>query len=434
MTDLFEIIESVQVTLASSHVPEKDQLLSVHKALDLKIRNANKRLRECDALLASGHRSEAIQMAEHEPALLDVVSILDFAELPEWNDYVAELGLTVTPELLVDIAADLNLAYAEDAPLERHLQQLRLYSLARVPLRIRIDLLKKIARIDVTNPVWETDRHTYEEERLRQIKEEYRDAKQNNDVEKLNELVAELRGKWLEQPRKQFTNTIIRAVKDLESVHAIKQLRNVVEELQAAREQSDLDWAIQLNEKWNSLAQSCTRDSKEFRELSATAREMLSWAKQQQSMRSDEETSSKKVELLQRALNAGMDVEELRRRYVAATRYRNVELPAEIQQDYDDAILFFEQRRRTRRIIVAVCVVTGVVLIAIVIGVVKWMSSPENGQTQTSEFVPVTYAHIGDTGGVREISKLVTIQPNGATRRRNGIKTLKSWHRRLAGA
>ncbi len=289
MADLFELIEQVQVTLSSSHVPEKDQLHSLHKSLDNEIRNANKRLRECDALLAGGHRSEAIQMAEHEPALLDVVSVLDFAELPEWNDYVAELGLTVTPDLLVDVAADLNLAYVEDAPLERHMQQLRLYSLARAPLRNRIDLLRKIARLDVTNSVWETDRRSYEEERLRQIKDEFREAKQNNDNEKLRELAAELRGKWLVQPPKKFINSIIRAVRELESVHAISQLRNVAEDLRAAREQGDLDWATQLNEKWNSLAKNCTDDSKEFRELSATARQTLNWVKQQQSTRTGEE-------------------------------------------------------------------------------------------------------------------------------------------------
>jgi hypothetical protein len=412
MTDLFELIEHVQVTLASSRVPEKDQLLSLHKTLDHEIRNANKRLRECDALLVSGHRSEAIQMAEHEPALLDVVSILDFTELPEWNDYVAELGLTVTPELLVDIAADVNLAYVEDAPLERHLQRLRLYSIARAPLRTRIDLIRKIAQLDVTNPVWETDRRSYEEERLRQIKEEFRDAKQSSDIKKLQELVTELRGNWLVRPRKKFANSIIQAVRELESVHAIKQLREVAEDLQAARKQGNLNWAIQLNEKWTSLAQNCTEESKEFQELCSTAQQTLNWAKQRQLTQADEEEFSNKVERLQRAIYSGMDIEELRRRYVAVTRYSKFEIPAKILQDYDDAILIFEQRRRNRLIIIVACIVAMVVLIGIVIGIVSWILKPENGKTNNIESVPVYYGNIGETGEVRDISKLIRLKPN----------------------
>ena len=398
MADLFELIEHVQVTLASSHVPEKDQLLSLHKSLDSEIRNANKRLRECDALLAGGHRSEAIQLAEHEPALLEVVSILDFAELPEWNDYVAELGLTVTPELLVDIAADLNLAYAEDAPLESHLRQLRLYSLARMPLRSRIELIKKIARLDGSNPVWETDQRCYEEERLRQIKEEFRDANQDNDIEKLHKLVAELRGKWLAQPRKKFINRIIQAAMELESGYAIKQLGKVAEDLHAAQEQGDLNWAIELNEKWISLAQTCSEDSKELRALHATAQQTLSWAKQQQLTRADEEAFAKKVDLLRRALKTGMDTAELRRRFVAATRYSNFDLPAEIQQDYDDAILNFERRQRTRLIMIVAGIVALVVLIGIVIGIVIWTSKPKNGQTKNAEPAPVAFANIRHNG------------------------------------
>ena len=412
MTDLFELIEHVQVTLSSSHVPEKDQLLSLHKTLDHEIRTANKRLRECDALLANGHRSEAIQLAEHEPVLLDVVSILDFPELPEWNDYVAELGLTVTPELQVDIAGDLNLVYVEDAPLERHMQLLRLYSLARTPLRTRIELLKKIARLDAMNPVWETDRRRYEEERLRQIREESRDAKQNNNIEKLQELVTELRGKWLVQPRKKIINNIMQVIRELESAHAIKQLKSVAEDLQAAREQGNLDWAIELNEKWNSLAQTCSEDSKIFRELCATVQQTLNWAKQQQSTQMDEEAYSKKVGLLQRAINSGMDIEELRRRYIAATRYSNIELPAGIQQDYDDAIHNFEQRRRTRLIFITASIVALVVLIGIVIGIVNWMSKPKNRQANNAESVPVSYANIGVIGEVRDQSKLFRLKPN----------------------
>ncbi|HAD61294.1 MAG TPA: hypothetical protein DCG12_18805, partial [Planctomycetaceae bacterium] len=133
IAEIHELLESVRVTLASSMNPDREELERLHTELDGEIRIANKRLRECDALLAEGHRSEAIQLAEQEPNLLEVVSILDFPELPEWNDFVVELGLTVTPELQIDIATDLNGAYSDDAPLERLMRKFRVLSLGRAP-------------------------------------------------------------------------------------------------------------------------------------------------------------------------------------------------------------------------------------------------------------------------------------------------------------
>ena len=104
--------------------------------------------------MAKGLRSEAIQLAEQEPPLLDVVAILDFPELPEWNDFVAELGLTVAPELQIEIAADLNRAYSDDGPLKAHMKRFRISSLSRAPLKTRIALLRKIADFFVEVQHW----------------------------------------------------------------------------------------------------------------------------------------------------------------------------------------------------------------------------------------------------------------------------------------
>ena len=181
IAEIHELLESVRVTLASSMNPDREQLDRLHNELDTEIRNANKRLRECDVLLAEGHRSEAIQLAEQEPNLLEVVSILDFPELPEWNDFVAELGVTVTPELQIDIATDINGAYSEDAPLERLLRKFRVLSLGRAKLRVRIDLLRQIAKRDADTPYWKEDLKSYEQARIRQIADESREAISSRD-------------------------------------------------------------------------------------------------------------------------------------------------------------------------------------------------------------------------------------------------------------
>ncbi|MGB4739009.1 MAG: hypothetical protein WBH50_12520, partial [Fuerstiella sp.] len=195
IAEIHELLESVRVTLASSMNPNREQLERLHSELDAEIRSANKRLRECDALLSEGHRSEAIQLAEQEPNLLEVVSILDFHELAEWNDFVAELGLTVTPELQIDIATDINGAYSEDEPLERLMKKFRVLSLARAPLRSRIDLLRQIAKRDVGTAYWKDDLKSYEETRIRQISDESREAISSRNYAEVRRLADELHKK-----------------------------------------------------------------------------------------------------------------------------------------------------------------------------------------------------------------------------------------------
>jgi len=391
MADLYELIERVQVTLASSRIPGKEELRELHKELDDEIREANRRLRECDALLANGHRPEAIQLAEQEPPLLDVVSILDFAELPEWNDFVAELGLTVTPNLQIDIAADLNRGYSQDAPLDRHLRRFRLYSLARAPLRMRIAMIRRIARLDADNPIWQTDQQSYEEVRLRQIKDEFRDARKNNDIEKLHELATELRGKWLVQPNPRLNERVNESIKSLNSFYALEELRLVAGDLRVARADENLEWARELSDKWNSLASACTDDSDEFRELRTTSLHTLNWVQQQRQLQTAEDAFSKKIDRLQRAIDNGRDDVELHRRYLAATRNSDFEIPLEIQQGYENALQNLDRRPRMRLIIAAACIAALIVLIGIAI----WIVRPPKGQAEASKAMPGASARMG---------------------------------------
>jgi len=362
MADLYEMVEQVQVMLASSQNPDKGDLRRLHAELDGEIRKANKRLRECDALLANGHRSEAIQLAEQEPELLDVVSVLDFAELPEWNDFVAELGLTVTPELHIDIASDLNRAYSEDAPLETHLRRFRLYSLARAPLRSRINILKKIRRLDEGNPVWDVDLRKYEEARLRQIKDEFRDADHENDVNKLRELASEVCGQWLVEPNRQLINRINQSVRSLNLMQVTERLSDVARKLIQAQEAGDLDWALELAEEWDSLNRSCSDASVELDELRAAVRRPLNWAQQQQAY-------FENIDRLRRSLYSSMNLSELRNRYAAA-RANDRELPADLQQEYDAVVLKLTSRSRNRKLAM---IGGGVLLVLLAIFVVWYM-------------------------------------------------------------
>lgn len=366
MADLHDLIERMQVTLASSINPAKEQLRELHGELTEQIRRTNKRLRECDALLAKGLRTEAIQLAEQEPPLLDVVAILDFPGLPEWNDFVAELGLTVAPELQIAIAAELNLAYSDDSPLKEHLRKFRLSSLLRAPLRTRIALLRQISSLDSGNATWESDLKDYEEVRQQQIKDQFQIVSRNQDLKELREIAKELHGKWLLPPSKQIVQRVDQEVKSLQLRAARKRLAQLVDDLQDAHHDKDLNWTTELSDEWDKLITLCGA-SDEIRELQKQVRPVLHWLSEQKQRLEAKSKFGDAVERLQRSIDGGHDLPELNRRFSIAAEFVDFELPAEVQDAYESAIASHQQKKQRRSIIIASSVAAVLVLAGVVL-------------------------------------------------------------------
>jgi hypothetical protein len=361
MADLYELIERIQVTLASSSSPAKEQLRELHGELTNQIRRTNKRLRECDALMAKGLRSEAVQLAEQEPQLLDVVAILDFPELPEWNDFVAELGLTVAPELQIEIAADLNGAYSDDGPLKSHMKRFRISSLLRAPLKARIALLRKIAEVDSGNPIWESDLRSYEEARHRQMKDQFQVASRNQDFGELRDLAKELHGKWLSPPQKKFVQ--------LRQVAAEQRLGELAEDLQDAYNDENFSWAASTRKEWEQVVGSCAQ-SDGVNKLQRLVQPALRWVTQQQIHMQNQAKFEEAVQKLQRAIDEGYPLPEIDRRYGMTLRIPGFELPDDVQESYLSVVSTHQRRKRLRLIIVA-----AVALIAVMgFGIFKMMN------------------------------------------------------------
>src|SRR5688500_7981197 len=85
--DFQRLVDAVNEILCLDSDVEAAVVTSTHKKYDQAVRMVNDRLRQCDQLLQKGLRAEALQQAEIEPKLLDVVAILDFDEKELWNNY-----------------------------------------------------------------------------------------------------------------------------------------------------------------------------------------------------------------------------------------------------------------------------------------------------------------------------------------------------------
>lgn len=352
MSDVHELIESIRVMLASAMEPKREELAELHDQLDDHIRLANKRLRECDGLLANGHRSEAIQLAEQEPNLLEFVGVLDFPELPEWNDFVAEVGLKVTPEIQIDIATDLNHAYsdADDTPLERWLNKLRVYSLGRAPLKQRMEILRKIAKLDVESPHWEEDIKSYEQVRQRQMQEEFRVAADRNNYEKLAELYTEVtKTKWALKPQKGFVQKLTNSLGSLHQQHAFAKLREVYRALRLAQEEDNVNAAERAINIWNETLGECDPNSPDVQDLQERVAPIFDWVNSHHDSQEAADEKKREIDKLKRLIRSPrstIDALEARYEYITEDGY---ELPEALYEQYLDRIEEIENQADMQR-------------------------------------------------------------------------------------
>ncbi|MCP4787355.1 MAG: hypothetical protein GY878_27820 [Fuerstiella sp.] len=372
IAEIQELLESVRVTLASSMNPDREQLDRFHNELDAEIRSANKRLRECDTLLADGHRSEAIQLAEQEPNLLELVSILDFPELPVWNDFVAELGLTVTPELQIDIATDLNGAYADDEPLERLMRRFRVHSLARAPLRSRIDLLRQIAKRDAGSAYWKDDLKSYEQARIRQIADEGRDAITSRNFVDLRRLSDEVHKKpWSVKPDRKIVERLDQAMVEVRQIEAVTRLSRLTAEFTDAKATGDTEQAKELGETWEELAQKCNRESEAFLEAEEAVAPLFRWLRHLDQEEEDERLFAAELKKLQRALRSEQSsLEEIYKYYDAVAAFENLEIPEAIQTRYEAKLVEIAKKRQMKQYMTFGGIAVGVIILLMIVAYV----------------------------------------------------------------
>jgi hypothetical protein len=201
MPDYHQTVDQIRAFVQATDQTRSAALEGLASSYAEACAEVSQRLSRCHRLLQQGLRSEAIQLAEIEPRLLDAVATLDFPERAAWDELVAMYGLPEAPRFQVEVAAFLNEAYAQEDPLQDLLRTHRRLALVRGPLKERIDVMRKLAAQDPNNPVWTDDLRSFEKVRFRQIQAEAIEAAKRHDVDAIGQLLAELEQQtWAEPP------------------------------------------------------------------------------------------------------------------------------------------------------------------------------------------------------------------------------------------
>jgi hypothetical protein len=93
MLNVSRLIKEIREGLATGRPSEAVENLASEYARATQ--EACQRLESCAAMIGKGSEYQALQLAETEPALLDLIGVLSFAEMRAWSEFCAAQGLPV---------------------------------------------------------------------------------------------------------------------------------------------------------------------------------------------------------------------------------------------------------------------------------------------------------------------------------------------------
>ncbi len=351
LDDVQDTVSEIRAGLSSQTEIDQEAVMRLAARYRQLVDQTNSRLHECEQLLQRGLRSEALQICSSEN-LLDILSVLDFPESENWIEYLSQLGER-TPHLLVELGAELAEAYEAEAPLHALMRNHRLLALARSPLPTRISVMRRIAEVDRSNPIWPEDIRTFERVRLEQLGSHIAKAYSSEDTDQLRELVSELSDPaWLEPPPRALLQHAENALRTLQATEVRSALEALLQELKLAYELHDVERGQDIRARWH--AQVSAANNRVEAELTHAAAPVLAWLDAFDRQEQSEGRLSELLLDLERALDEGAPQLELDRiSYAILKRDHNIPLLLQRRLDERMAQLKWQERRRTMLVLLA---------------------------------------------------------------------------------
>lgn len=343
-----DYVDEIQAAVSCPETAEPEFLRDAAALYAEACAAVNDRLRRIGDLLRRGHRSEAIQLSEEPPHVLDQVAVLDFPELPEWVALLVEWNMATPPALQMDIAADLNRAYAEQQPLEPLLRQHRLLALGRGPLSARIEVLRRMIALDSGNEAWRADVEALERARIKEINRASETAARRTDVPALSAMLGELESNGWSVKEVEPTKRSVAALHAAGSKRRAKMLLpEIAHALNEAHLAFDVDAGRDARRRW--------RDNVGLAELPsndpqlALAAPALEWLEDQDRREQQDAQRSAAIRRLETALDNDEPAEKIAKLFDRASAFEEPipePLRLRAQRRIDSHALSAKRRRR----------------------------------------------------------------------------------------
>jgi regulator of replication initiation timing len=365
VSDIRRVVDELRFYLESSEADMTQSVRDAGQQYAVACKQANQRLRRCGEFLNRNLRAEAIQLAEAEPDLLEVVATLDFPGRGSWDETVPLYDLPAAEPLLLTFAEALNEAYALQEPLKKLLDKHRYLALARAPLRKRLAVLRQLVADDQTG-TWEADVGEMERARLAEIEYEARDAGKKLDGRTLQFLIDEIdANKWSdERTSAQVRKSLVQRVKDTTSTVAGAELEEIANDLAQAKGENNLERAQSLKRQWDQVERRTRRGSL----LATQVEPIFDWIKRLEA----EHERQRQLDQAREELSEAIDDPSCPREELETLRERAMAIEPLLPDPLGARLLtrVAEIDRRERAIRTVVSTICGAVLLAIAICVV----------------------------------------------------------------
>jgi hypothetical protein len=326
-------------------------------------RLANERLRRCEDCLRQGLKAEALHLAQEAPPLVDMVEVLDFLELPDWEELVKLYALAKAPPLRRDVVQSLRVVRAEAEPLQDLLRRHRLLALGRGPIRERLAVIRQLRAADPASSFWTEDMRVLERLRNEQIREECLAATQSQDTAVLQALVQEVEEPtWVDAPSPALRQQVVAAFHHANLARVRARAQEAAIELNRAyvarNEERARDWRERWNQCWAEAGPELDGS------LSQHVGPALAWLQQEDDYAAAQQAFQADVAALTDALHHDdtpqVELDQLMRK----VRRHQQQVPPELVRLYRDRAESLRTQRRTK-LFIAGGLIAAVLLLAV---------------------------------------------------------------------
>ena len=347
LKDVVDVVRTIQGILSRRAAPSEEELVDLANRHEELVEEVRTRLEKVERLLSQGLRTEAIEQAELDPNLNDVLTALDFPEVGPWNELLESHEIQPVQPIPVEAAAELNDAYLASGSIEKLLQHYRSISLARAPLAKRVAALRQLALKDDQNPIWPQDLAEFEKHRVKEIKADLELAIKEEDLTAVATIDQELSGStWSIEVPLTIRQQARKSHEAIRKKNAVAELKTLSHQLSDAYADFDRPTAKRLQQRF--LAVQGIAGVSSNHPLMDIAGPALDWLDDEATKDAAESEHKAAVAEIEAALDRKTTVEELERLYHRATRHSHT-LPAVLQNrlaERRDQLVSDGRRRR----------------------------------------------------------------------------------------
>lgn len=361
------VVERIQAAVLSPVRPSAEKIAELSRDFAISVTAVNQRLLVCGDLLQKGFRNEALKECEQEPRLLELVGLLEFSERRHWDEFVRQFGLSPAPAVRSDVAAMLMDVCASEAKMGSLLHQYRELKLRNAPSCLRLDILRRIVKLD-SNPMWNSDLRELEALRHREIEQELHQAMVNSDWTLARKLEEELRSSgWQFPPSQQLERRATEVLEKLRSEIARKGLQSLTKDLELAFVNGDVNRGRIIREEWYRVVhEGGLSHAESMPDSMVTAFEWLRVQDEEERKKAEFESALAK---LSNALDKGVGMLELEKQYHAVLEYDR-SIPDDLRRRVDARIrIECESNSRSR-----MKLVLSSIIVAIFLMITVWLA------------------------------------------------------------